>query len=153
MKNTILGLTLLLIFSCKNGNSNEEKNEDDDIEALIDINKNFDLCEDLIIQIIESSKENQEEKEGLLEFIKERGGTSFGYMLESYPNLNNQNAGNSEYYEFNFHASYPERMGVISRYRFHPIKLTLERYDVVENEYFKIEFDKALLNKLNDDCR
>lgn len=151
MKNISLILLFLFIFiSCKN----EKKEDKQETSTQIEVSKNQQyLCEDAIIAIIESSKESIEEREGLLEFIRERGGTSYGYMLEACPEPYEEYLDKSAYYEFNFHASYPERMGVISRYRFHPTKLILEKYDVVENLYFQIEFDKTLLKNFEDECK
>lgn len=150
MKNISLILLFLFIFiSCKN----EKKEDKQETSTQIEVSKNQQyLCEDAIIAIIESSKESVEEREGLLEFIQERGGTSYGYMLEACPEPYEKYLDKSAYYEFNFHASYPERMGVISRYRFHPEKLILEKYKVVENDYFTINYDKSLINKFKNNC-
>lgn len=150
MKKTLPIIVSIFIFiSCKN----EKKEDKQETSTQIEVSKNQQyLCEDAIIAIIESSKESVEEREGLLEFIQERGGTSYGYMLEACPNPKEEYLEKSEYYEFNFHASYPERMGVISRYRFHPEKLILEKYKVVENDYFTINYDKSLINKFKNNC-
>lgn len=148
-KTTLIILIILAFVSCKK----EKNTEIQETSKQVEVSENQQsLCEDAIIAIIESSNESKEEREGLLEFIKERGGSSYGYMMEACPNPKEEHLEKSEYYEFNFHASYPDRMGVISRYRFHPTKLILEKYDVVENSYFKIDFDESLLSKFKINC-
>lgn len=149
-KSRLIILIILVFISCKKEKLTKVSETSSKVEVL---KEQQSLCEDIIIDIIESSKENQEEKDGLLEFLKERGGTSYGYMLESCPNPNKDVLVKSEYYEFNFHASYPERMGVISRYRFHPIKLILEKYDLVKNIYFEINYDENLTINFIENCR
>lgn len=149
MKKKLFLLLILAFVSCKKEKNPEIKETSNQVEVT---ESQQYLCEEAIIAIIESSKESNEERDGLLEFIQERGGTSYGYMLEACPNPKEEYLEKSEYYEFNFHASYPERMGVISRYRFHPEKLILEKYKVVENDYFTINYDKSLINKFKNNC-
>lgn len=151
MKKSILIILIILSFvSCKKEKNTEIHETSNQVEVS---ESQQSLCEDVVIAIIESSNESKEERKGLLEFIKERGGSSYGYMMEACPNPQEEHLEKSEYYEFNFHASYPDRMGVISRYRFHPTKLILEKYDVVENSYFKIDFDMKLLNDFGNACK
>lgn len=164
MKNIVIIFILPFFLFCKNENLKQNKFKESIITDLIKtinssnpvsiiLNNDIFLCEDAIIAIIESSKESKEQRDGLLEFIKARGGNSYGYMLETCPNPKEEHISKSVYFEFNFHASYPDRMQVLTRYRFHSKNFKLELYDILNNDYQEIKYDKFLLNQFIKDCK
>jgi len=140
MKNLCLSIIIsLIVLSCNDKKINKT-------DAPINNQKEY-LCEDVIIEIIESSNENKEEKVGLIEFIKKNGGDSYGFILEACPNPKEDYLQKSDYYEFNFHVNYPDRIEVISRYRFNPKDLVLEVWNPIDDTYSKIEHDSNLNTK------
>ena len=93
-KSTLIILIILVFVSCKKEKDTKVKETLNQVE--VSESQQY-LCEDVVIAIIESSNESKEEREGLLEFIKERGGSSYGYMLEACPNPQEDNLEKSEY--------------------------------------------------------
>jgi hypothetical protein len=159
MKTTFYTIILFVTISCKKEAQiklNTQSQIEMQTEAIIaeeqSLQKNIS-CTDVLIEIISSSKENIEEKIGLLEFIEKRGGTSYGYMLENSPNPKRDEVKFSESYEMNFHASYPDKMTVISRYKFNPISFKLYLYNIIENDYFEIKYDEKLTTKFKQSCK
>ncbi|WP_131539274.1 hypothetical protein [Pedobacter nototheniae] len=101
-------------------------------------------------KIVESSSKYKQYTKGLYERVVKNGGQSFGLMLESSPNPKADLSQNySKTYDFNLHESYTDRMPIIARFVFDPVKKQLYEDDVVNATLVPITFDRKLLLLFN----
>ncbi|MBL0056756.1 MAG: hypothetical protein IPP31_11365 [Chitinophagaceae bacterium] len=85
------------------------------------------------------------------EAIQKNGGSSYGIMLEGSPDpIRDQANERSSTYDLSLHESYPDRITVIARFSFDPVKKQLFERDVIEDTLIPISFDSKLL--LNSPC-
>ncbi|WP_316796177.1 hypothetical protein [Pedobacter agri] len=97
-------------------------------------------------KIVETSPRCKQLTKGLYERVVANGGTSYGIMLESSPNpKTDPSQSYSKTYDFNLHESYSDRMPIIARFVFDPIKRQLFEQDTVNDRMIPISFDKKLL--------
>ena len=97
-------------------------------------------------KIVETSPRCKQLTKGLFERIKKNGGTSYGVTLESSPNpKTDPSQSYSKTYDFNLHESYPDRMPIIARFIFDPVKRQLFEEDTANDKLVPISFDKKLL--------
>ncbi|WP_316801719.1 hypothetical protein [Pedobacter nototheniae] len=101
-------------------------------------------------KIVQSSAKYKQYTKGLYERVVKNGGQSFGLMLESSPNPKADLAQSySKTYDFNLHESYEDRMPVIARFVFDPVKKQLYEDDVANTTLVPITFDRKLLVLFN----
>ncbi|WP_231427763.1 hypothetical protein [Pedobacter sp. Leaf250] len=97
-------------------------------------------------KIVETSPRCKQLTKGLYERVVANEGTSYGIMLESSPNpKTDPSQSYSKTYDFNLHESYSDRMPIIARFVFDPIKRQLFEQDTVNDRMIPISFDKKLL--------
>lgn len=142
---------LVFLISCKKENNILQVDNDSFlIEKEIIIEQN--VCEDLVHEIISSSKEFKEQYE-FLQKNNIKKGITFGYMIYSSPNPQNDNQiEKSVYYEYAYHLNHPDKIQVVSRYRFHSKNHTLGKYDAVDNDFHLINYDVSLLKNYKINC-
>ncbi len=130
--------------------------ESDDVtdKRLSDPEREFDTCLDVVIRIVSTSPLYLQKTKGLEEVVVKNGGTGFGLSLESSPEPESEDAFEySETYDFNVHETYTDRIHVVARFSFNPKEGILYEYDVVNDAYTPIEFDKKLLETMAEICR
>ena len=97
-------------------------------------------------KIVETSPRCRQLTKGLYERVIKNRGTSYGVMLESSPNpKTDPSQGYAKTYNFNLHESYADRMPIIARFVFDPIKKQLFEEDTANDKLIPISFDKKLL--------
>jgi len=97
-------------------------------------------------KIVETSARCKQLTRGLYDRVIKNGGTSYGVMLESSPNpKTDPSQSYSKTYNFNLHESYADRMPVIARFVFDPVKRQLFEEDTANDILIPIAFDKKLL--------
>lgn len=97
-------------------------------------------------KIVETAPKCKQYTKGLYERVVKNGGTSYGIMLETSPDpKKDPSQGYSKTYNFNLHESYPDRMPIIARFVFDPIKKQLYEEDTANDKLIPIAFDKKLL--------
>lgn len=132
-------------------------NESDEITdkniTKVNENKVFKSCIDVVIEILETSPKYIAKTDGLYERVVKNGGVSFGVSVEGSPNPAEDNAMKfSNTYDFSLHETYTDRIMSIARFRFDPMKRLLYEYDIINDEYNMIEFDRELLLDFNKIC-
>lgn len=116
--------------------------------------KRAEKCLDIVMEILTTSPAYKKKTEGLLEAIIKNGGNSYGLMLISSPNPEEDEAIEfSETYEISLHESYTDRMPAIGCFQFDPKTRQLGEYDFVSDSYIPIDFDRSLLKELASPCK
>jgi ketosteroid isomerase-like protein len=110
-------------------------------------------CTDIVLEILMTSPTFLKMTIGLKERIIKNGGSSYGVMLEGSPDSErNRKQANSNTYYFNLHETYPDHSPVIARFSFNELEQKLYEYNVIDDAYVSIEFDKKLLVRFNNYC-
>jgi len=165
IKNFLSFLLLIILFSnCKDSNKNLTQNEEQIIENhtqtedLPEENKVSNLikedpCLIVAIEILTTSPSYLKQTKGKHEAVVNNGGTSYGIRVEGSPNPDTATGTEfSKMYEFAVHESYHDRIYTFARFKFDPTEKKLYEYEVVENLYHPIEFDKNLIQKFDKVC-
>jgi hypothetical protein len=110
-------------------------------------------CTDIVLEILMTSPTFKKMTIGLKERVVKNGGSSYGVSLEGSPDPERSAAqAYSNTYDFNLHETYPDHSPVIARFSFNELEQKLYEYNVIDDTYVSIEFDKRLLMKFNQTC-
>jgi hypothetical protein len=154
-------LAVIFITCCNNNHVKNKVNESDqptdkNIIAQPGLREKAALktCADVAFQIMETSPVVKKMTKGLNEAIIKNGGSGIETILEGSPNPKNDGALDySASYDFALHESYSDRMPLIGRFQFNPVKRQLYKYDTAEDTLYPIAFDKSLLAKFDELCK
>jgi hypothetical protein len=130
--------------------------ESDDLtdKRMSEPDREFNTCLDVVIRIVTTSPLYIKKTKGLEDAVVKNGGIGFGLSLESSPEPESEDAFEySETYDFNLHETYPDRIHVVARFSFNPEEGILYEYDVVNDAYTPIDFDKKMLETMEEICR
>jgi ketosteroid isomerase-like protein len=130
--------------------------ESDDLtdKRLSEPDREFNTCLDVVIRIVTTSPLYIKKTKGLEDAVIQNGGTGFGLSLESSPEPESEDAFEfSETYDFNLHETYTDRIHVVARFSFNPEERVLYEYDIVNDAYTPIEFNKELISKMENLCK
>lgn len=161
-------LTIIITASCTNSNTSTTITNNTTTVKELDVesdnltensmsnhgNSGPNPCLDIVIKILTTSPAYLEMTKGLYETVVKNGGTSFGITVEGSPNPKKDNALEySENYDFNLHETYPDHSPVIARFTFKTSDKKLYKYDMAENKFVSIEFERKFLVKFDEMCK
>jgi hypothetical protein len=146
-------LFLGIAFSCTPAKTNEGSVDSTAVEKPHTSDKHkLTTCLDVVTEILETSPVYQSKiTEERIAAIEKNGG-SLAMELEGSPNPDDKPMAVSETYDFGIFESYEDRNTVIERFRFDPVNKQLFLYDPVEDALNPIDFNKELLQTLNERC-
>ena len=108
-------------------------------------------CQEVVYEILTTSKRFKELTNGLEQRVAKNGGTSYGTILEGSPDKSDSTE-TSMTYDYNLHETYPDHDVVIARFSFDTHKRQLYELNILSDSLVSIEFDRSLLTKLNQSC-
>jgi hypothetical protein len=112
------------------------------------------FCNQFAEEILKSSPRYKNLTDGLLQAVRQNGGTSVSIVIEKSPDTtNNKSYEYSANYEMRLAENYPDRQVSIARFVFDPASKELYEYDVIADTLNSIPFEAKLLDDPQKYCR
>lgn len=144
-------LFLSLGISCNNKNNNVDPVSASELKKSdITVKK---PCDEIVVNIIMSSKEFIELTEGLNDRIIANGGSGYLIVLENNSDsIYNKEQKKSAVYNYSLRENYPDRATPIAKFIFDPNKLLLYQEDMSEGTLKRMSYDKAIVDSFLKNC-
>jgi hypothetical protein len=154
---TSILLCFLVALSCNNPKTkkieeigsefNKEANDKPvSKKKVITGEKEFKTCEELITEILTTSRRYKEVTKELSKAVIKNGGLSFETKLEGSPNSKqDKKRMYSRTYDFTVYEIYTDRQLNTASFSFNPDNKQLYEYDVVNDKLNPIEFNRDIL--------
>jgi hypothetical protein len=124
---------------------NQNKTTDNELQV---VEIELQAIENIVKEILITSKRYKQITKGLNKQIIKNGGLSFEIIMEKSPDQSMSDEYRySKTYDFTLYEMYPDRRLGTARFSFNPHNKQLYEYDAVNDMLIPIEFDKNLLIK------
>lgn len=111
-----------------------------------------DSCHELLIKMLESSKQYQKDTKGLATAVKKNGGKGIGITIEQINNEYNIPAKN-KIFRLEVFENYSDRIVKLNTYVFSPDTKKLYKKDFILDELSQIDFNQKKLQEIKLYCK